>query len=841
MASVFTFDPDPPRVASPWLDEYVTKQKPVTRLPAEPQEGPTEYKLHLLLRSRRSFVELSTGTRLSGVLRSTASTHPSTPRSMSEINLDQPVLAQASPIIHKQGRLQQLTTQLLWRLQQSSPNHATSYTSISVPEVLTAITDPAIQSLQRPIPGLEESQGALYEIGVADDGTFVGLAEDEMKESITNLRTMAASLGCHVTIVREVAVGSCEWLDDEGVLRKENLWVVEANVKPNTGMAPASNGSKQSGSHATQTPASKVAETSTATATVTNQMRISLTGATMSGKSSLLGSLTTATLDNGRGKSRLSLLKHRHEIISGMTSSVTQELIGYVAAPDGSEDVRIINYAIGNISSWVDLHAMSRSGRLCLLSDSAGHLRYRRSTLRGLIGWAPHWTLLCVPADNSEDTSGLNGSTPPPEELLGVPSVDVDLSEANLDLCLRLNLPLVIAVTKLDIVSRLGLRSCLSKILSALKSAGRRPLIMPDTPAAGADSSIDLIPANDIHAMAKLLDPLVEDPLSVVPIIMTSAVKGTGILKLHALMNTLPLPKVAVDRDETANKQAVFHIEDVYTGTAASSGQTNAVTVVSGHVKHGELHVGEQLFLGPFTRELPADELDSLVRPQVPTSRSFPGALPELAKFKGNPDRVAEWQRVKVVSIRELRLPVHTLYDDQVGTVGIALVEENPTGSDLLAQVRKGMVLAKDCPVACSSFEAVFARSDVDGLSIRSNVVIYTASVRASARIIGGAVVESTALQQPTSHATDYNKEDGLFSLDDADDLSQPEQANGNGADHQLAVTLQFLASREYVEPGAQIMIMPGGGPGLFGGSERGEKGMASLEGYVGKILRVLS
>ena len=61
----------------------------------------------------------------------------------------------------------------------------------------------------------------------------------------------------------------------------------------------------------------------------TEQLRVTLTGPTMSGKSTLLGTLTTSTLDNGRGKSRLSMLKHRHEITSGITSSVTQELLGY--------------------------------------------------------------------------------------------------------------------------------------------------------------------------------------------------------------------------------------------------------------------------------------------------------------------------------------------------------------------------------------------------------------------------------------------------------------------------------------------------------------------------------
>ena len=115
----------------------------------------------------------------------------------------------------------------------------------------------------------------------------------------------------------------------------------------------------------------------------TEQLRITLTGPTTSGKSSLLGTLSTATLDNGRGKSRLSLLKHRHEIVSGVTSSVAQELIGY-------KDREVFNFASGNVTSWTDIHAAAENGRLVFVSDSAGHPRYRRTTVRGLVGWAPH-------------------------------------------------------------------------------------------------------------------------------------------------------------------------------------------------------------------------------------------------------------------------------------------------------------------------------------------------------------------------------------------------------------------------------------------------------------------
>jgi len=56
-----------------------------------------------------------------------------------------------------------------------------------------------------------------------------------------------------------------------------------------------------------------------------------------------------------------------------------------------------------------------------------------------------------------------------------------------------------------------------------------------------------------------------------------------------------------------------------------------------------------------------------------------------------------------------------------------------------------------------------------------------------------------------------------------------------------LHVTFHFMTTREYIERGSTVLVMPGGGPGLFGGSERGEKGVAGLEGFVGRIVDMLA
>jgi hypothetical protein len=54
-----------------------------------------------------------------------------------------------------------------------------------------------------------------------------------------------------------------------------------------------------------------------------------------------------------------------------------------------------------------------------------------------------------------------------------------------------------------------------------------------------------------------------------------------------------------------------------------------------------------------------------------------------------------------------------------------------------------------------------------------------------------------------------------------------------------LLVTLRFDSSKEIALLGDRVLIMPGGGPGLLGGQERGQKGVAALDGFVGRIVEV--
>lgn len=53
------------------------------------------------------------------------------------------------------------------------------------------------------------------------------------------------------------------------------------------------------------------------------------TPAVDAGKSSMLGVLVKGDLDDGRGKARVNLFRHKHEMETGRTSSVGMEIMGF--------------------------------------------------------------------------------------------------------------------------------------------------------------------------------------------------------------------------------------------------------------------------------------------------------------------------------------------------------------------------------------------------------------------------------------------------------------------------------------------------------------------------------
>ena len=890
MASVFTYDPDPPRVSSPWLTsldpmlqgssrfkDLASDAKPITdltrcgitKLAAEPQDGPIEYKLHLLLRPHRKLTASTTVVRVSGSsqskvreMQSLAATRPN-PALM-------PML-QAPSNQSRQNRLQNLTTQLLWRLQQSSPHHSTSRSDLVIPTLLDAGETSPNSSAGRGkfLPGLEASQGALYEIGVSDDGAFVGLVRDELEESLSTLGAMAYSLGCRVHVLRKVIVGRCQWIEEvrssTGMIKtqkEDDLWVAEALITPNLGsQVNTSTLRTLDASEHHEAFLSESIDPDVESENHRDQLRVSLTGGTTAGKSSLLGILSTSTLDDGRGKVRKSLHKHLHEIASGITSSLVTELIGYRDATVGYH-TDVINYATEGASQWTDIHGSCENGRLIAVTDSAGHIKYRRTTVRGLLSWAPHWTLCCIAADNEQFLDSNPRKRGEGEVILDDPGDSgSNNSRAHLELCLELGLPLVVVITKLDLASNSGLRKLIGEILTCLKAAGRQvaPLFAQSPPADSKE--LQLLLAGDLQDAANIFTSQTQDSLTtIVPIVLTSAVTGAGVRKLHALLRHLPIPHEARSKTEMETdgsdyrSRSLFHIDEVFATSDAHSiallDGSRAVEghVVSGHLCYASISLGDTCFVGPFDASTSSSTGAGSKR--VHHARSCPALERTYIQSRGSPNITSEslthrqalaqdtdghietWQRVRVVSLRNLRLPVRQLDPGQLGTIGIAdecaLQEGRSLKTTLGARIRKGMVMihdqgglkSEDLPT-CRGFVAIFPLRKMQSLVSGSLVKIYVASIRASAKVSGVRVLSGT----PPS--------DEVFPLDEiggsdiSDDVGSAEVAETR---QRAEVTVEFQGSQEWLELGSQVLVM----------LERGDSSTVGLGGFVGEITQRL-
>ena len=909
MASVFTFDPDLPKLSSPWPMKPVSDSVHTTggaravlaggetvpvsdladfgvrRLEAEPQDGPTEYKLHLLLRPRRSFSALSTVHHASEPLLLKSGVQQG--ETQSELKHSRQPLGPTPNSQSRQNRLEHLTTQLLWRLQQSSPYHSSSKSALIVPVLPQTEVNLHLQGPDKLLPGLEESQGALYEIGVSDNGSFVGLTEDELDESLSTLRAMAFSLGCKVEVLRMVLVGNCKWTENASevdgnaaaeVDHTENLWVAEALITPSHD--PASHTTTVGSSDSDTSPRSQGGTTLQRIETEkgesqTEQLRVLLIGTADVGKSSLLGTLSTSTLDNGRGMIRVSSLKHPHEIVSGVTSSLTSELIGYhIMSRHGTEisSTEVINYASGNVSTWIDIHNASEPGRLVFFTDTPGRLKYRHSTLRGLVSWAPHWAICCVAASGEDRNDSTLGACLSAHDSHSAQGNGVDTSRANLILCLKLNLPIVIVITKLDLVSsKKILEETLRKILSIVKSSGRQPRLLVPPSDCNQDVQFRTLAKENEYKVLQKMPPVPEKEIgNLVPIVLTSAVRGDGIGMLHALLRHLPIPCTveaisSLDAQSDSRRPVVlFHIDEFYTPsdshpqTGFNGSKGTRGLVLGGHLRYGTLMIGDELLVGPFTT------VDDSLKKGITRTKSFPGQVGQVSQGLGKPVLSCDdqrpssadytvtndvrdtsslsapgWQKIYVTSLRNLRLPVRKLLAGQFGTVGISSSGLDETKGVLSScRVRRGMILIKplkksnnDQPPVYRLFSAIFDVSNSGPIIARMQVTVYIASIKAPAKILK---VQTAAEPQPESRSLlheVFQFDDNHKHKDSATTTSRP------GLNRE--VTFQFVSSREWVEIGTQVLVMPASGSGT-GRSDGGDSASASLEGFVGKITRAM-
>lgn len=350
---------------------------------------------------------------------------------------------------------------------------------------------------------LREGQGeAIYEIGVEDDGRCTGLTEREMEASMSTLRRMALELNASITVLRERSF--CE--------SDQSCSVAEILIR-------------------------RIADHQQFI-----DLRVAVLGAADAGKSTLLGVLTQGEMDNGRGKSRLNLFRHLHEVQTGRTSSISTEILGFDA------EGKTLSHQSYSVEEIYD-----KATKLITFIDLAGHQKYMKTTIFGLTGYKPHFVALVVAAN-----MGIAGTT-----------------KDHIAWAVALEVPFFIVVTKTDAVQS-GLK--LEKVLTGLEFFLKQPCY--SRICVRVKSEDDALTIASSFSSSK-----------VVPIFAVSNVTGDNLGLLEQFLNLLPCHSRR-DLDQQLQDEPEFQIDEIFN-------VSDVGMVACGLLTRGAIKEGDEMLVGP--------------------------------------------------------------------------------------------------------------------------------------------------------------------------------------------------------------------------------------------------
>ncbi|XP_053731005.1 GTP-binding protein 2 isoform X2 [Synchiropus splendidus] len=356
---------------------------------------------------------------------------------------------------------------------------------------------------------LQEGRGeAVYQIGVEDNGMVVGLAEEDMKASLTTLHRLAEKVGADITILRHREVDS----DTEDARR-----IAEVLIR-------------------------KVPDDQQFL-----DLRVAVLGNVDSGKSTLLGVLTQGELDNGRGKARLNLFRHLHEIQTGRTSSISFEILGFNSKGE------VVNYSDSRTAEDI----CENASKMITFIDLAGHHKYLKTTIFGLTSYCPDFAMLVVSAN-----TGIAGTT-----------------REHLGLAMALKVPIFIVVSKVDLCTRATVERTVRQMERVLKQPGcnKVPMVVSN--------------ADDAVTAAQ---QFAQSP-NITPIFTLSSVSGDNLDLLKVFFNIIPPLSNSKEQEELMQQLTEFQVDEIYTVPEVG-------TVVGGTLYSGICREGDRLVVGPTDR-----------------------------------------------------------------------------------------------------------------------------------------------------------------------------------------------------------------------------------------------
>eukprot|EP00474_Spongospora_subterranea_P008676 CRZ09134.1 hypothetical protein [Spongospora subterranea] len=314
-------------------------------------------------------------------------------------------------------------------------------------------------------------------------------------------------------------------------------------------------------------------------------IRVGVVGNVDAGKSTLIGVLTSGTLDDGRGLARSGVFRHKHELDSGRTSSISHHILGFDA---NREPVQ--TQGQGRNRTWKTIGDHSET--VIVFIDLAGHEKYLKTTICGLSGSYPDYVCALIGAN-----MGISKMT---KEHIGV--------------AIALQIPLFVVITKVDICPPGVLKSTLNTVLRLLKSpqAGKLPVVVrsaSDINTVLNNASSDGNATDSSSGCGRLGQ-------RVCPIFLASCVSGVGVDLLKTFLSRLRPYRSWVGR---GIQPAHLQIDEAFLVSGVG-------IVVSGTVISGVIQANDHMLLGPFADGsfLPV-QIRSLQCRRSPLSSASPG------------------------------------------------------------------------------------------------------------------------------------------------------------------------------------------------------------------------
>ncbi|XP_055918775.1 GTP-binding protein 1-like [Eupeodes corollae] len=377
-------------------------------------------------------------------------------------------------------------------------NPKVDYTIIRGKNVLVSPTEQQYELLKKRLEErtLDSRGETIYEIGVGEDGSDSGLDEEEYSASVATLQSLATTIDADMVLLRQ----------RKGEKGLTGQYLIRKRVDTSDFM----------------------------------EIRVAVVGNVDAGKSTLLGVLTHGELDNGRGHARQRLFRHKHEMESGRTSSVGNDILGFDSIGN------VVNKPDHGTLDWVKI--CEKSAKVITFIDLAGHERYLKTTVFGMTGHAPDFGMLMIGAN-----AGIVGMT-----------------KEHLGLALALSVPVFVVVTKIDMCPPNVLQDNLKLLFKILKSQGCRKVpVMVKTP--------DEVVLSATNFVSERL----------CPIFLVSNVSGENLHLLKMFLNLLSTRNAGQD-----DQPAEFQIDDTYSVPGVG-------TVVSGTCLQGVIKLNDVLLLGP--------------------------------------------------------------------------------------------------------------------------------------------------------------------------------------------------------------------------------------------------